>query len=582
MAALALVLLAGAFGIWVLCKPNFQDVTIELGDSLPPVEAFLTSFTDPEKARLVTPEEDVDLTKVGQQELVFSYGDKTQTVILTIHDNMDPSVKFQDVTIELGSALPPVEAFLTAAADPAQVTMVTPEADIDLTQAGQQEIVFSYGDKTRSVTLTIQDTVAPTVKFRDVYTAIDRQPTPEEFVEEVIDAAATTVTFVQEPQLPETYSLVQVEIKVTDASGNSVVGQCDLHYTWMYEQVTLELGEPLEKSHLLLNPEKDGDLIDQALLDTINASPVGTYTITSTSMEQTCTCTITVQDTTAPTLELQAVQIDIGEGASVNSFIKKVEDASGEVETKLLTTLELQKECTQTVVIEAKDINGNVTTAETTLTVCLDSRAPVFSGVKEVTLEKNSTFDFLAGVRAVDARDGEVTFTVNYDNVDLTKAGTYYATYSARDSMGNVATVRRKITVDHDDADTQALVDSIAATLPSDAEKIRDYVRNNIWYSSSWGGDDPVWFGFTQKNGNCYVHALCLQRLLTAKGFETKLIWVTDQSHYWLLINLNGVWRHIDATPGSVHSKYSLMTDEQRLSTLSGRDWDHTQWPACE
>lgn len=490
--------------------------------------------------------------------------------------------KFQDVTIELGSSLPPVEQFLTKYADPEKVTMVTAQKDMDLTKAGQQTIVFAYGKKNYTVILTIEDTVAPVAKFRDVITAIDRLPEAEEFVEEIEDKAVTTATFVKAPELPETYGQVRVEIQVTDASGNSVVGQCNLRYAWMYEQVTLELGQPLEKSHLLLKPEKDGDLIDQALLDEINASPVGTYTISSTSMDQTCTCTVTLQDTTAPTLELQPVHIDIGESASLNSFIKKVEDASGEVETKLLTTLNTQEEGTQKVTVEAKDINGNVTTAETTLKVSLDSKPPVFSGVKEITLEKNAEFDFSAGVSATDARDGAVEFTVNAGNVDLSKAGTYYVTYTAKDSLGNTATVRRKVTVKHNQQDVQDLVNSIAANLSSDPEAIRDYVRNNISYSSSWGGDDPVWYGFTNKTGNCYVHNVCLQRLLAAKGYETQMIWVTDKSHYWLIVKIGGVWKHIDATPGSMHSKYSLMNDAQRLDSLGGRDWDHSQWPACE
>ena len=91
-----------------------------------------------------------------------------------------------------------------------------------------------------------------------------------------------------------------------------------------------------------------------------------------------------------------------------------------------------------------------------------------------------------------------------------------------------------------------------------------------------------MWYGFTNKVGNCYVHALCLQRLLSAKGYSTKLIWVTNKSHYWLLINLGGTWWHIDATPTPAHSRYSLMNDEMRLATLNGRKWDFESWPACD
>jgi transglutaminase-like putative cysteine protease len=175
-----------------------------------------------------------------------------------------------------------------------------------------------------------------------------------------------------------------------------------------------------------------------------------------------------------------------------------------------------------------------------------------------------------------------VKFTYDISKVDLTKAGTYYATYTATDQAGNTATSRRKVVVNHDQADTKALVQSVAAGLSGDPEEIRDYVRDSIKYSSSWGDEDPVWYGFKNKKGNCYVHALCLQELLEEKGYSTKLIWVTDKSHYWLLIKLNGVWKHIDATPGVRHTKYSLMDDTQRLETLSGRKWDTSQWPACE
>ena len=75
--------------------------------------------------------------------------------------------------------------------------------------------------------------------------------------------------------------------------------------------------------------------------------------------------------------------------------------------------------------------------------------------------------------------------------------------------------------------------------------------------------------------------------LLEAKGYETNLIWVTDKSHYWLQVNLDGVWKHIDATPGVRHTKYSLMNDFERYETLyiaeekRQRDWDRTKWPAC-
>jgi transglutaminase-like putative cysteine protease len=198
----------------------------------------------------------------------------------------------------------------------------------------------------------------------------------------------------------------------------------------------------------------------------------------------------------------------------------------------------------------------------------------------------------------VDARDGQVEFTVDTSKVRLNTAGTYYAVYTATDSTGNTTTYRRTVIVNHDSADVDALVKSIAKNLPADAEKLRDYVRNNIRYSHNWGGADPskgtpeasyvyVWYGFKNKSGNCYVHALCLEALLKEKGFETQLIWATDKSHYWNIVKIDGKWYHIDATPGNRHTKYSLMNDFERYETLyipeekRQRDWDRTKWPRC-
>ena len=171
---------------------------------------------------------------------------------------------------------------------------------------------------------------------------------------------------------------------------------------------------------------------------------------------------------------------------------------------------------------------------------------------------------------------------VDDSRVDTSKAGTYYAVYTAVDNEGNVGTYRRKVVVLHDAEDTAAWIRSIAAGLSSDPEEIRNYVRNNIWYSYEWGGDDPIWFGLNEGNGNCYVHAMVFQALLREKGYETQMIWVTDRTHYWNMVKINGVWRHMDSTPGRLHERYSIMTDATRYETLSGRDWDRTAWPVAE
>ncbi|MBQ4600994.1 MAG: transglutaminase domain-containing protein [Oscillospiraceae bacterium] len=488
--------------------------------------------------------------------------------------------KFQDVTIELGQPMPALEAFLTEHADPEKVSMVTLESELDLTKFGELAVTLDHHGARETVKLTVADTTAPQITLQDLVRDIRYVPDPADFVAESFDLSETTLSFAKEIPAPENYGDTAVEVVITDAAGNTASATATLSYVWLIDQFTLEYGDTLEKADVLMDPQKDADLLPQEQLDAVNAGGVGTYTLTSTDKGQVNTCTVTVVDTTGPELEVQDVERYVG-GRSVKleDFLVSATDLSGEVTTALLTEPSMKKVSNQTIQIQATDIYGNTTVKEATLHIVADTSSPNFSGVSSLTVEKHSKPDFAEGVTAYDTKDGNVEFTYDASKVDTSKPGTYYVTYKAVDSSGNTTTHRRKVTVNHDAEDTAALVAKMAEKCDSDAESIRDFVREYISYSTNWGGDDPVWYGFKNRSGNCYVHAKCLQDMLEYRGYSTKLIWVTDKSHYWVLVYIDGHWRHIDATPGVRHTKYSLMTDEQRHETLQGRDWDRDNWP---
>ena len=491
----------------------------------------------------------------------------------------DRQPKFHDVTMELGEPLPDMEAFLTEYADISKVRLVTQE--IDLTAAGEQQLVFAHKNKEETVTLTIQDTTAPKVEFLNASVTIREVVEPEDLVTVVEELSAYTVSF-RLPDRDAGYGDVTVQVLVTDEYGNATAGESTISYRWMKERFELELGRTLRKGMLVYGAVQSELVLDQAQIDAINAAPVGEYTVVSYFGDAVNECVVVIKDTTAPALKLQDVTVYIGQTAELEDFVVSATDISGEVELRLTEALKLDEVGVHTVAIEAEDINGNIAVAEAELRVIVDADPPEFVGMYTLNVEKHSEPSYYYGISAVDARDGEVSFSVDTSRVDTSKAGTYYAVYTAEDKEGNVATYRRKVVVLHDAEDTAAWIRDIASRLSSDPEEIRDYVRNNIWYSYEWGGEDPIWYGLNEGNGNCYVHAMVFQALLREKGYETQMIWVTDQTHYWNLVKINGVWRHMDSTPGTRHEYYSIMTDDMRYETLSGRDWDRTAWPAAE
>lgn len=491
--------------------------------------------------------------------------------------------KFQNVTVELGQMMPAQEDFYTGFAIPGMAVLETDTENIDLGRTGQHILTFCHGLQREQVLLIIQDTTAPTVTFRDVSATIDAVLRPEDFVESATDLAPIRYSFAQELTLPENYGNATIEVVVTDNSGNATSQVCRIRYAWMHEAVTVEFGTPLEKSHLLLDPEKDADLVDQAEIDAINAAGVGSYTVTSSEGDLSYACAVTVQDTTGPELVLQDVTIYAGNKVNLDSFVVSYSDLSGDVTVKLVTELDNKAIGEQTVTVEATDIYGNITTAQATLKVIKDTAGPTFTGITSLTVDKNATIDYKKGVAAYDTQDGYLNFSVDTSKVNLSKAGTYYATYSATDSNGNKATVRRKISVNYDAADRDQLVKDIAASIANDPLSVRNYLANNIKYNANvWGEEDPVWQGLKNRSGNCYVQAYCLQALLQAKGYEAKVIWTTCKTHYWVILKYNGVWRHLDSTPGSLHNKVKLVTDAVRYANLQGRNWDRSQWPAAE
>lgn len=499
--------------------------------------------------------------------------------------------KFQDVTVELGTESVQITQFMTKHARLNKVSFASDLSVIDLNQVGQTEVTLRHGNQEETVLFRVQDTTAPEVEFVTVLTEAEGYvPAPEDFVDRITDADETTVSFVGEVVIPEDYSDTSVTVAVSDQSGNTTQQTCKLTFSWYRRAVNLEYGQHLTKADLLLTSDAEESCISQERINEINQSPVGTYSVEVTTDEGVEICTVTVRDTTGPELKLRDLCIGTHDDVEAEDFVAYVSDTSGGVCLNLKTPLVTGVEGQRQIIIEAVDIYGNATEQAASLLVSDDDEAPKISFTSDyIQVNCGSTPNFMTGVTVTDNEDENCTVVYDSTDVDLNEIGTYKITYTATDRAGNTTTKKRKIEVTFQYEEgplsekAQAIINKHAAKLSDDPEEIRDYVREKIRYNTNWGGEDPIVYGFSNRKGNCYVHALCLKALLEAKGHETQLIWVEDHTHYWLVIKIGDTWRHIDATPSrGYHNKYSLMTDEQRYSTLKGRDWDRDLWPACE
>lgn len=490
--------------------------------------------------------------------------------------------KFKDASLELGQTEISVDDFLVSKIYKEKAEIVTNLEELDMSKVGELDVVVSYKGKEETVKLKIVDTTPPQVTFKDITEYTGYQIDPNDFIVEKSDLSEMTVETNTQIDTTE-YKDHTVRIIVKDAYGNETSKDCILTISWIKTEVYIELGENFTKDHVIVNMEADRDKLPQSEIDKVNVKQIGEYEIEVEYNGVKYKSKIIVQDTTAPDLQLKEVSIyDDEKVKGKESFITSATDASGEVKTTMKTQIDYSKIGSQEVIIEAEDVNGNKVEKTTTLTIKRDTEGPVISGLTALTVQKHAKIDYNKGVKSSDARDGACEFTVDSSKVNVDAAGTYYATYTSKDKKGNTTTSKRKIVVNHDSADVQALVNQMASQCGNGVEQIRDFVRNKIRYSHSYGDGDPIWYGFTNWSGNCYVHAHCFQALLQKKGYTTRMIWVTNKTHYWNMVLINGKWKHMDSTPDSNHRKISIMNDAERLSTLSGRDWDRSAWPAAE
>ena len=334
--------------------------------------------------------------------------------------------KFHDVTIELGQPLPPVSEFMTEDAIEKLSAMVTKPADVDVDKAGVQTLTFTHGGKAETVRLTVEDTTPPALTLRDLSADIGTELTAIDFVQEVIDLSKVRLELAKPLETPDGYGDVSVEVIATDESGNEARATCTLSYVWMRNEWTMELGSSLSADHILMNPEKDGGLLDQAALDALSKAAVGTYPISATTADgKTGTCQVTVVDTVKPSLKVKNLKVYEGEPVSKEDLVESATDLSGEVTVTLLQQPDSSKTGTYTIGVEAVDINGNKTTAEAVLTVVKDTDPPTFSGLKKLSVDKDKKPDYTAGVSAIDGKDGNVSFAYDASSVNLSKPGTY-------------------------------------------------------------------------------------------------------------------------------------------------------------
>ncbi|MCC0635256.1 MULTISPECIES: immunoglobulin-like domain-containing protein [unclassified Clostridioides] len=222
---------------------------------------------------------------------------------------------------------------------------------------------------------------------------------------------------------------------------------------------TINLLEELDlKAGVTAMDDIDGDLTDSIVIEgsvdnTIPGDNKIVYTVEDKSKNKsTVNRVITVVDNVAPILSgVEDCTVEYGSSFDSKAGVTANDNIDGDLTSKIViegivNTSVLGE---QTLTYRVSDVANNEASVVRKVTV-VDTVKPVFSGVDNLTLNLNDTFNALEGVTAVDEVDGDLTDLITVEGGDLVDTSVvkeYQVTYKVSDKSSNEAVVVRLVSV---------------------------------------------------------------------------------------------------------------------------------------
>ena len=162
--------------------------------------------------------------------------------------------------------------------------------------------------------------------------------------------------------------------------------------------------------------------------------------------------------------------------------------------------------------------------------------------------DMKNTYHFKDHVKAVDARDGKVSVSVDTSRINWDKEGIYKVYYTAKDKSGNQTRAWAKVQVCKPGAAEQ-IADIILKTKiksGTDVQKLRkiyQYVQGNCSYTGSGGHTDwraTAAKGIRNHSGDCFTYYSIAKLLITRSGIPHIMVRRSPErpghNHWWNLV----------------------------------------------
>lgn len=212
-----------------------------------------------------------------------------------------------------------------------------------------------------------------------------------------------------------------------------ILGVACLIFALNYRWLTIEAGEELDISRIT----KDESAAFGENFDPDCVNRAGTYYFEVITAKKTHNVCLRVRDTKAPAVTVKDIQCAVGGNLPTpKDFIATVyepDDFVGEFVTNLP---EIKTMGTYSAEVRFTDASGNRTQIfAVNATIVVDTEPPKMTLPEAITVPVGG--ELIIDVLLSDNCIGELSYTLNDSEVDLTKAGRYQAYVTATDAVGN-------------------------------------------------------------------------------------------------------------------------------------------------
>ena len=473
--------------------------------------------------------------------------------------------------------------------------------EFDMAVPGEYHLKIHTGGFDHKCTLFVEDTTAPVVKAKELLDVeYGATCSPEDFIESIEDATATTISFVNQPDYGNMEEQ-EIELTVTDLGNNVVTVQSKLRVSRVVTYLELEAGSAAPTAKDFMISESDSMGIIRTDLEEIDFKKVGEYPVVIEAEGVEYNSVIAVVDTIAPVFTTKDIEGYALVKRNAADFV--VEDDNidiTEVTFSFETEPDVTKIGTQTLTIIGTDEGGNTCTRTAKLTLKEDTEDPTITG-GDFTVYLGDTISYKSKVSVKDNCMEDLDVKVDSSKVNTAAEGTYPVTYTATDAAGHTATLTVNMTIKkhtYDVNELNEMADGIIAkiitadmTQYDKAWAVFSYIRGHVSYiSESEKGDwvRAAYEGLNTGKGDCYVYASVSKLLLTRAGItnmDIERIPSGNSMHYWNLVDIGDGhgWYHFDTTPRKDHPTIFLWDDatikEYSDSHNNCHNYDRTKYP---